>query len=102
MRFEELSAMLAGEKGVEEATMMKSPCLRYKGEFVGMMFDKEDSLIVKLSPDRVNALIDEGIGAEFNYTGKKFKEWVMIPLEFSDQYQVYLKEALAYARSKKG
>ena len=102
MKFEELSALLGGEKGVEEATMMKSPCLRYKGEFLGMMFDKEDSLIIKVSPTRVNELIEEGIGIEFNYTGKRFKEWVMIPLEFSDQYQIYLKEALAYARSKKG
>jgi hypothetical protein len=38
---------------------------------------------------------------EFNFTKKKFKEWVLIPQEFEDDYEAYLKEALAYAKSKK-
>lgn len=92
-----VSAMLTIE-GVEESTMMKTPCLRYKGSFLGMMFDKEDALIVKVSPERVNELVSIGVGAEFNFTKKRFKEWVLIPLEFQDDYEAYLTEALVYAQ----
>lgn len=84
--------------GVEESTMMKTPCLRYKGSFLAMMFDKEDALIIKVSPERVNELIAEGRGMEFNFTKKRFKEWVLIPLEFQDEYEAYMNEALLYAK----
>ena len=88
------------EKGVEHSTMMKSPCLRYKGNFMIMMFDKEDSLIIKVSPQRVNEIIADGKGREFNFTKKKFKEWVLIPREFEDNYEAFVIEALNYAKRK--
>jgi len=88
------------EEGVEESTMMKSPCLRYRGSFVAMMFKKQDALIIKVSPERVNELISSGKGMEFNFTKKRFKEWVLIPLEFQDEYETYIHEALNYAKSK--
>lgn len=88
------------EEGVEQSTMMKTPCLRYQGEFLAMMFEKEDALIVKVSPERVSELIDTGKGMEFNFTKKRFKEWVLIPLEFQDKYEAYINEALIYAKDK--
>lgn len=92
-----VSAMLAIE-GVEESTMMKTLCLRYKGAFLTMMFEKEDALIIKVSPERVSELIADGRGMEFNFTKKRFREWVLIPLEFRDQYADYMNEALLYAQ----
>lgn len=92
-----VSAMLKIE-GVEESTMMKTPCLRYRGSFLAMMFDKADALIIKVSPERVDVLVSRGIGGEFNFTKKRFKEWVLIPLEFQDDYEAYISEALAYAQ----
>ncbi len=65
-----------------------------------MMFGKGDGLIIKVSPERVNELIDAGEGTEFNFTKKRFKEWVIIPLEFEEDYERYLYEALEYARRK--
>ena len=100
MSYELAIGKLLLEDGVEESTMMKIPCLRYKGSFLTMMFDKEDALIVKLSPKRVNELISAGQGMEFNFTKKRFKEWVLIPLEFQDEYESYMREALAYAKEK--
>jgi len=73
MSFDEIANRVAKEKGVEHSTMMKSPCLRYKGDFMTMMFDKEDALIIKVSPQRVDELIAERWGMEFNFTKKKFK-----------------------------
>lgn len=68
---------------------------------MAMMFTKEDALIIKVSPERVKELIASGQGMEFNYTKTPFKEWVLIPLEFQDEYESYLTEALAYAKTKK-
>jgi hypothetical protein len=101
MPYDEIADRLSlQEDGVEQSTMMKTPCLRYKGDFMAMMFEKEDCLIVKVSPSRVDALIDAGDGKEMNFTKKKFKEWVLIPREFEDKYEAYIREALEYAKSK--
>jgi hypothetical protein len=60
MRYDEIAAKLQREEGIEQSTMMKSPCLRYKGDFIAMMFDKQDALIVKVYPARVDALSSPG------------------------------------------
>ena len=100
MSYEDVADKMVREAGVARSTMMKSPCLRYNGEFIAMMFEKEDALIIKVSPSRVDQLIADGNGMEFNFTKKKFKEWVLIPSEFEDQYEPYIHEALAYAKEK--
>ena len=100
MSYDQVVTVLRGEDGVELSTMMKTPCLRYKGDFLAMMFKKENALIIKVSPERVNELIAEGNGREFNFTKKRFKEWVLIPLEHEDQYESYIYEALQYAKCK--
>ena len=100
MRYEDVADKITQENGVTHSTMMKSPCLRYKGDFMAMMFSKQDSLIIKVAPDRVDELIAEGKGLEFNFTKKKFKERVLIPLEFEDDYEDYINEALEYAKTK--
>jgi len=100
MSFEKIANKISKEKDVEHSTMMKTPCLRYKGDFITMMFDKEDALIIKVSPQRVDELIAEGRGMEFNFTKKKFKEWVLIPREFEDDYESFIREALQYAKRK--
>lgn len=98
MSYEQAVSAILAIEGVEESTMMKTPCLRYKGSFLAMMFDKEDALIIKVSPERVNELIAQDRGVEFNFTKKRFKEWVLIPLEFQDEYEAYMNEALLYAK----
>lgn len=100
MSWDQARDALLAQPGVENSTMMKTPCLRYGSEFIGMMFDKEDALIIKVSPERVNQIIEDGRGMEFNYTKKRFKEWVLIPSEFEDDYLSYLTEALEYAKAK--
>lgn len=101
MPYTKIAELLSRESGVEISTMMKTPCLRYQGDFVAMMFHQEDSLIVKLAADRVDALIADGIGLEFNFTKKRFKEWVLIPHRLEDQFEAFVLEALDYAKSRK-
>jgi hypothetical protein len=98
MNFNQLIQEFLLEKSVEKSTMMKTTCLRYKGSFVTMFFDKENSLIVKLPEDRVQELIRQGVGNEFNFTKKKFKEWILIPLEHQNQYKKLITEAISFAK----
>lgn len=100
MNFEHFIQPFITSEELALSTMMGTSCLRFKGEFVSMYFAKEESLIVKLSPNRVNELIENGEGNEFNYTKKRFKEWVLIPLEFEDKFNGYIDEAIDYARLK--
>ncbi len=100
MSYDQVVNKIIQENGVEQSTMMKSPCLRYQGHFMAMMFNKEDALIIKVSAERVDELIAEGVGREFNFTKKKFKEWVLIPLEYEDEYEQFIYESLAHAKQK--
>lgn len=74
MSYTKASEKVLQEEGVELSAMMGTPCLRYLGDFMAMMFDKEDTLIIKVSPERVNNLIAEGAGKESNFTKERFKE----------------------------
>lgn len=98
MSYDQIVAKMLYEQGVEQSTMMKAPCLRYKGDFMAMMFAKEDALIIKVSPERVDELISAGKGLAFEFTKKRFKEWVLIPIAYQDEYESYIYEALAYAK----
>lgn len=100
MGYAEVVVKMIEDEGVELSTMMKTPCLRYKGAFLAMMFDKEEALIIKVSPERVNQLIANGEGLAFNFTRKRFKEWVLIPSRLEDRYESYIYEALEYAKSQ--
>lgn len=100
MEIEQLYDMVKDLGEVEISTMVGAPCLRHKGEFFGMFMSSEESLIVKLPAKRVDEIIENEDGNPFNYTGKKFKEWVLIPLDFEDRYSDYLKEAFAFAAAK--
>ncbi|MDH3974927.1 MAG: hypothetical protein OEV42_11670 [Deltaproteobacteria bacterium] len=100
MTYEEAVKKVTKEEGVQLSTMMKTPCLRYKGEFMAMIFEKEDSLIIKVSPRRVNEIISSGKGREFNFTKKRFKEWVLIPSAYEDDYEDFIYESLEYAKEK--
>lgn len=101
MSYADVVNIITQEEGVECSTMMKSPCLRYKGDFIAMMFEKEDALIIKVSPSRVNELIESGMGKAFNFTKKRFKEWVLIPIDYEDKYEAYIDESLKYAKASK-
>lgn len=100
MSYDKAVNKIIKEKGVEHSTMMKKPCLRYQGNFMAMMFEKENALIIKVAPERVDELIGQGIGLPFNFTKKQFKEWVLIPLEYENDYPSYIYESLKYAKQK--
>lgn len=79
MSYDLTTSAIVRKEGVEVSTIMKSTCLRYKGDFLAMIFKREEALVIKVSPERVNELIAEGKGMPFDFTGKRFKAWVQIP-----------------------
>jgi hypothetical protein len=99
MKYVDIAVKMTAIEGVEISTMMNTPCLRFNGQFMAMMFVEHNALIIKVSPERVNELIAEGRGEEFNFTKKRFKEWVQIPQEFEGDYEAYIREALVYAKA---
>lgn len=100
MNIPDINQYLTNERDVEQSTMMRTPCLRYKGEFLAMFFEKADAMIIKVSALRVNELVTSGEGMAFNFTKRRFKEWVLIPRVQQQNYADYLQEALSYAKQK--
>ncbi len=76
--FWDVVAPLLAEGLIDEGTIMGGPCVRARGEFVGMPHHKGPGLVVKLARETVVAMIDAGEGASFAPAGKVFKEWVLI------------------------
>jgi hypothetical protein len=100
MSYDQAVDYLIQQPSVELSTRMGSPCLRYKEGFMAMLFAKENALIIKVSSDRVHQTIQEAKGNEFNFTKKKFMQWVLIPEGFEDEYLQYMLEALEYAKKQ--
>ncbi len=98
MNYEKVERKIIEDHGAEKSTMMGSPCLRYQGRFFSMIFEKENALVLKLKEHRVNELVACGLGREFNFTKKRFKEWILIPNNEETKYEELMIEALNYAK----
>lgn len=95
--FWELADDLLAEPGVTPSTMMGYPCLRVDGAFFACVELRTGDLVVKLSADRVKALVATGQGLPFAPNGRTFREWVAFPVPDRDEWVALLDEARAYA-----
>lgn len=86
---------------VDEGTLMGFPCIRVNTDFFAAPEYKTGSLIAKLPKDRVQELIQQGIGFPFAPAGKVFKEWVLIEERDDDMWKGILQEAKEFVASKK-
>jgi hypothetical protein len=82
---------------VVRSTMMGSPCLRANGNFYGLVHRKTKELIVKLSEDRVQELIELRLGSEFKPAGKVFREWLAVDEPDRKLWGELMDEARAFA-----
>ncbi|MBE8519258.1 hypothetical protein ILP97_17355 [Amycolatopsis sp. H6(2020)] len=73
-----MSAHALARPDVATGTMMGFPCLRVSGAFFASCDHRTGDLIVKLSRDRVQQLIADGVGKPFAPAGRVFREWVLI------------------------
>ena len=94
--FWDAAAPLLADGSLDEGTIMGGPCVRARGEFVGMPHHKGPGLVVKLPRARVDDLIAGGDGASFAPAGKVFKEWVAIPKRDRRRWRSLLREGIAF------
>lgn len=81
---------------VEEGTIMGGRCARVAGEFLGLVDFKGSGMVVKLPRDRVQELIDQGVGQPFAPAGKIFKEWLSVPERDRRRWRSLLREGVAF------
>ena len=95
-RFWRAAATLLAQEDVTRSTMMGFPCLRVRGKFLASFDRNSGDLLVKLPEERVNSLIEDGLGSTFAPAGRRFREWVAIPPAAEAQWPEYLDEALRF------
>ncbi len=95
--FWELVAELQGaDDRVHEGTIMGGGCARVSGEFLAMPNFRGPGLVVKLPAERVNGLIEAGVGAPFAPAGKVFREWVLVESLDEQRWRELLLEGIAF------
>jgi uncharacterized protein YndB with AHSA1/START domain len=97
--FWSLAEPLQARLGVTRSTMMGFPCLRVDGRFFAAFDRRTQHLVVKLTADRVEELIETGCGAAFAPNGRRFREWVAMPPAASASWQAILVEACTFVRA---
>jgi hypothetical protein len=95
--FWDLAEPLYEDAAVSRSTMMGLPCLRLGGQFFASLDRRSGALLVKLSADRVGALISAGHGESFAPAGRVFREWVAIPEADRRRWRRLLAEARDHA-----
>lgn len=81
---------------IDEGRIMSSRCARVAGAFLAMHSADRWGLVVKLPGERVQELIDAGIGEPFSPNGKVFREWVSIPRRDKRRWRSLLREGVAF------
>lgn len=100
-RFWALAARLLDQPGVTRSTMMGFACLRLDGDFFATCDHRTGDLVVKLDQPRVTALLESGTAEPFAPNGRRFREWVSIPVEAHRRWGRLLDEALERAAARK-
>ena len=96
MFWELIEELQLADPRVEEGTIMGGRCARVAGEFLGLVNFKGSGLVVKLPRERVQELIDQGVGQPFAPAGKVFKEWVSVPERDRRRWRALLREGVAF------
>ncbi len=84
---------------VLEGTIMNGRCLRVGKEFLALVNYKGSGLVVKLPRDRVDRLIESGVGRPFGPAGRIFREWVSVPEPDRPLWESLLAEGITFVRA---
>ncbi|MEO8540215.1 MAG: hypothetical protein ABI577_10785 [bacterium] len=98
--FWDLAAPYLASGACDEGTIMGGPCLRTKGEFVAMFWQRGGGLVVKLDEQRVRAHLSDGVAMPFAPAGRVFREWLVVPETAVDLWPEVLDEAVALALAR--
>lgn len=89
--------LIAGGR-VAEGTMMGHHCLRSTsgGGFVATVERSSGDLVTKLPRNRVEELIESGIGAPFAPAGRVFREWVAVSADHVALWGELVTESISF------
>ena len=96
--FWDLAESLLTNGVAERGTMMGYPCLRTEGKFFASLEKNTGNLIVKLPPQRVSELIDQGQAYPFAPNGRAFREWALMDSPGRERWTAFLQEALDFVK----
>lgn len=96
-RFWELAEDFLTRPGCTRSTMMGFPCLRRDGAFFACVHKDGSAMIVKMSRQQVQAVVEAADGLPFAPAGKVFKEWAAIPLDLHPSWSERLEAAWEFA-----
>ena len=94
--FWDAAAPLLAAGIIDEGTIMGGPCVRAKGEFVGMPNHNGSGIVVKLARETVDDMIDAGEGAPFAPAGKVFREWVLVEDFDEDRWRELIRASVTF------
>lgn len=95
--FAELAEAWLARPGVTRSTMMGLPCLRRDGTFFAAHDVRTGDLLVKLTEERVTALVTAGQAHPFAPAGRRFRRWAAVPPEGCGAWSRLTGEAFAGA-----
>ncbi len=98
--FRKIRDRLVADPGVGEGTGFGSnPGLRV-GTKIFAILGRGDELVVKLPKERVDELVDTGVGARFDprRDGRLMREWATIPARHARRWAGLAEEALAFVK----
>jgi hypothetical protein len=95
-RFEELIAELDGMPGLRRGKAFGLPVIKVQGKIAAACQD--GALVLKLPPERIAALIEQGRGAPFAAYGKTMGGWIALSPAADDDWLALIEEAIAYVR----
>lgn len=89
------------QKGFLKSTIFGFPCIRWEKDFIACPEHRSGDLIVKLNQNKVDELIDQGVGRTFSPNGRKFKEWVCVPHRDAELWRELIQDAYDLALQKR-
>ncbi|WP_353108826.1 hypothetical protein [Gordonia sp. (in: high G+C Gram-positive bacteria)] len=96
--FDPLCDKLFARPNVDIGPMFGSEGVRVLGKVFAFVAGRGE-LVVKLPSDRIDALIDTGIGARMEMRGRVMREWMHVGLDHTVHWESLMTEAHDFVRS---
>jgi TfoX/Sxy family transcriptional regulator of competence genes len=95
--FKRIIDLFEADKDIEVTKMFGSPGIKVRGKVFAMLV--KEKLVVKLSQDRVNEMVNRGEGTYFDPGhGKLMKQWVSVSDDYGRLWPKVAREAMIYVR----
>lgn len=98
--FWDVAGSFLANEAVSRGTIMGFPCLRVNGDFFASADHRTGDLVVKLPAERVQELIESGVGQPFAPNGRQFREWVTLADRDAARWEALMHEACTFVGSK--